>query len=181
MRLYHPAFPQHVLLSCRTVQRFSLEQRLYTSEGINWSHITWQDTWSTDAVRHQFTHSSERNSLDTMFVNHSRPSQTCRHFSLASLCFKHLQIIRGCFQEPVWYQQELHTLQMNFAQNPIRLPAIDPVHCWDHLGEQKVLGFLWIRDELGNCWLGLGIADLTPIDSSTNCLCRSVGAAQISV
>lgn len=22
---------------------FSLEQRLYTSEGINWSHITWQD------------------------------------------------------------------------------------------------------------------------------------------
>ena len=33
-------------------------------------------------------------------------------------------------------------IQMNFAQNPIRLPDIHPVHCWDHLGEQKVLGFL---------------------------------------
>lgn len=29
--------------SSRAVPRFSLEQRMYTSEGINWSHITWQE------------------------------------------------------------------------------------------------------------------------------------------
>lgn len=102
--------PKCLVCSCRTLQRFSLEQRLYTSEGINWSHITWQDTWSTDdTVRHQFTDSFERNSLDTMFVKHLSPhrnssKRTCRHFSSDLSCFKHLEIIPGCCEEPLWYQ-----------------------------------------------------------------------------
>lgn len=50
--LCSPTRPTPERAPFRVLPRFSLEQRLYTSEGINWSHITWQElpqvTWATN-------------------------------------------------------------------------------------------------------------------------------------
>lgn len=153
MRLHHPAFPQHVLFSCRTLQRFSLEQQLYTSEGINWSHITWQDTWSTDdTVRHHFTYSFERNSLDTMFVKHLRPPEFLEIpgkelKNLQAFLFSMLQTSSN-YTWLLWSTPMISTrltYPTDWILHRTLIPDSHPVHCWDHFGEQKASGFLWYK------------------------------------
>lgn len=154
MRLHHPAFPQHVLFSCRTLQRFSLEQRLYTSEGINWSHITWQDTWSTDdTVRHQFTYSFERNSLDTMFVKHLRPPEFLEIprkelKNLQAFLFSMLQTSSNYnYLAVVKYPYDVNKTyipyRLNFAQNPDTRQSSQPTV---PLRTISISSIRWTRD-----------------------------------